>query len=283
MNSVGVPTDIVPWVQGQFYGTPTFQLEDANGTVVPADVRRMVGDVFSDFAELHPRAPLAPRTGYVVRASPSDAPYLNFMRMIAFTTGDGPSGGVAPTAPTVQMQIGVSSSESSCGSQVALCVATDSVGTYETTVRRSDGTIEVQVIGDGGLSDRREPLWAGSALATGTFCVEVRRRDLAGRLSPPATLCSDAVPRFDVTSGAGCEGARLRDSVGYLDERVGTDSGVAEMDAGRVDAGSGSSSGSGGCSIATTRRRAHRGWEMSVFALVAAAGVMARRRSTTRT
>jgi hypothetical protein len=277
------PTDVAPWLSGYLPHGATYVLRPNGGTPVPLAVREHPeGGSGVSVVELVPAAPLDPHTDYEISLTPPDegsegvlmgGPWL-------FRTGAGPLDGSAPPAPELpRITLADAFPRWSCGNGY-VCVESPGERTLEATVvHPADGTVESVHFLTGRLNGwRRVDRSFESA-----FCLELRERDLAGRRSPPVTICSDEMDAFcftDVGGGASCslDGtfASLQDPIAR--DECTTDAGVP------VDAGPDGGvrvpliPRGGGCSVAAAGSAAP-GLGLMLAALISFAATRARRRS----
>lgn len=215
-GATDVPTNVVPWVWGDV-GTERVRitLTDSMGAEVPAIVVRLEGYVLGDYFEIRPRAELAPNSFYDVLIDGVETE--NGDGYFRFTTGPGPATGTPPALGALSMQVVDNSTMSSCGDDTFACVASTYAGVVQVTVTRDSGAVEARLLApvNGAVRYART-----AAAADDPFCVELRARDVAGRLGEPATICSEDVPSFEVstTSAVTCAGERLVAEGRYLDQ-----------------------------------------------------------------
>ncbi len=228
VNATDVPTNVVPWLWGeQIGGDAVVTLRDVTGEVVPADVVWLEGYVSGEYVEIHPRAELAAGRFYdvLIEGALTDggAGYYRF------TTGSGPATGAPPSLPAPSMQVADNGSPSGCGEDTFACVGTTYAGTVRATVTDAAGAVEGEMLVtiDGALRYVRS-----AAAADSPFCVELRARDVAGRLGEPSTICSDDAQLFSISTASPvtCEGSRIVADGRFADEpevRAGGDDGCA--------------------------------------------------------
>ena len=201
-GDIGVPTNVVPWVRGIWGRPPTAWLQ-AGAERLDLTVTSFGFDGSNPFgvAELSPAAPLRAATTYEVHVALEGYPFL----VMSFTIGPGPLSTPPPDPPVLRR----AQRYEGMGSTCAL--------TYACTSDPGGGTLELSVDGEPvALEDTGTLFRAGSAVPD--ECVELRRRDLAGRRSSPAVLCGSPVFRGPAPFiGADSPGLRCDDGRLFLD------------------------------------------------------------------
>jgi len=264
-----VPTDVVPWIWGDFGGGAQPRLVNASGAEVAVDLRQLAGDGHNWAVELAPLAPLAPNTRYALEHTRRiGTPQTT---RIEFTTGAGPLGGAAPASPEVRGALAIRSESTSCSDDVIACVGTTgdgATGDGALEIGRTDasGTFVGSVMfSDADLANNPGYIQRNSAALP--FCLQVRRRDLAGRRSAPVEVCTGSMPR--TTTGAWhivrCAGGT-----------VNIPSPMARGDAGAGDTSTAPPEGGANCSVGAAPSRAV-GIRPAQLALVAGLALLARR------
>lgn len=234
-GATGVPTNVAPWlwVNDRSHEGVTIRLTDSTGMPVDADVEWLEGYVLASYVVIRPRADLAPDTFYDINVE--GAATTTGEAYYRFTTGSSPATGSPPALGDLQMQIASNEVASSCGDDTFACLGLEHAGVVQATVTREGGELEAEMIVPLDGSFRYARTLAPTAIP---FCVELRARDVAGRLGPPSTVCSDEADVFSVytTNPVTCSGHRVVYEGMFADEAGGSGDG-----------------GGGGCSAAPGR------------------------------
>jgi hypothetical protein len=277
------PTNVVPLLVGYFPPDAEYVLRPAGGDPIATAAQEHLGPAPRGIVavDVIPESPLSPDTDYelAIVTEYEIAVVVGTSGPWTFHTGPGPLA-TSPPSPPRDLRFQVLDefpSRSSCGSG-HVCFPALGDRTVEATVRLPDGTVE-------GVTIMRDPFdgfvrtpWSFES----PFCLELRSRDIAGRRSEPAVVCSE-----DVTGWCGLHTSASCDQDGTY---VGVDlvpREVCTTDAGvpgdGVDAGTGSGEvpvpGGGGCSVPDHRASAVWVW---LGAIGVAASVSASRRSRGR-
>ena len=234
-NGAGdVPTNVVPWLRGRLEEMPTLRtgapppadggapglfvvLREDGGAAVPIDVAHLEGGVLlGDFVEIRPSSELRPDTLHVIEVSRHGE-----VETYSFTTGAGPLDEM-PGPIDVRMEVSNNTERVSCDDNTYACVGEVPRGTtVRATVTSASGEVEADVLWDrpGGLSYARI-----DSSVSSPFCIEIRRRNLAGALGPSSVLCSDGAPTYSIATGSRavtCDGHRVRTGEGFPGDEGG--------------------------------------------------------------
>lgn len=279
-GAVDVPTDVIPWVSGSNCGI-VGRLLDASGAEVPTDPRSLEGDeqTHDTAAEFVPRAALSPGTHYALEVHVGSTSSRTVR--IEFTTGSGVLGGAAPDAPTVIGEVATrTGATTSCGDHAVTCVSSREGGTLEVGRRDATGAFVGILMFDATSLSANDGYWLGEQ-ATSSFCIAVRRRDLAGRRSPSVDLCSDSVAHYSVPGDGFLPITCANGLVLVNSERRAPDAPGSSSDGGTTGR-------AGGCSAAPRGARPAPVWAAGLGLLLVLAqrratrGGRARTRSTTK-
>jgi len=233
-GATDVPTNVVPWLWVDTADPAaegvTVELTDSTGMPVAADVTWLEGYVLSGYVVITPHEELEPDSFYDIliggAQTTTGEPYYRF------TTASGPDTGSPPPVGDLRMQLATNAASSSCGDNTFACVGVDHAGVVQVTVTRDDGELEGEMIVPVDGAVRYARTLSASAIP---FCLEIRARDLTGRLGEPSTICSSDAPSFDIdtTSPVTCSEHRVV---------------YEEMFADQMDAEAPPSGDGGGCS-----------------------------------
>jgi hypothetical protein len=185
-----VPINQALVVEGRLIAE-SIKLEDMNGNPVAFDLEQgPTPGCPGTWAELLPRAPLAPMTQYRIVVA-SDAPFVidPDRDSLTFTTGTQvlPEQNLTPPKGRASVVEGLPQSDSSCGpTVVAACVDLEDYAGVELVARRAGQIITRWLFSE----DSLDPLFGFDVVPD---CLEFRRRAVTGQRSESLTICGEAL------------------------------------------------------------------------------------------